>query len=122
MIFASHAKEVPEAPDYSRDFNGHPMLKWIHDEGYLLYYYGSNDKSLWAEWDVLESLFSTLEHLYSERVQKLLQQRKEASSSSFDHSIHIFLDKFAGVEDFNSIIEVLLHDQSPYKAGAFTSP
>lgn len=68
MILASHAKEInvanEDSNDFARDFNGEPLFKWIHEEGYLLYYFGSNEKSLWAEWDLLESIFSTIDSLY----------------------------------------------------------
>ena len=47
--------------DVEMDLNGQPLLKWIHDEGYLLYYHGSNEKSLWAEWDILEALFGAID-------------------------------------------------------------
>ena len=66
MILGSHMKETQANNDLDidMDLNGQPLLKWIQDEGYLLYYNGSNEKSLWAEWDVLEALFSAIDNIY----------------------------------------------------------
>lgn len=65
LILASHTKEInvnsETATHIRRDFNGQPLMKWIHDEGYLLYYFGSNDKSLWADWDLLEAMFQVID-------------------------------------------------------------
>lgn len=57
----------------SRDFKGQSLFKWVNDEGYLLYYYGSNEKSLWAEWDIIESLFNSIDCLYPEWSLKALK-------------------------------------------------
>ena len=56
LILCSHAKEVGD------DSKG--LLTWV--EPYLLYYFGSNEKSLWAEWGLLEGLFTTFEAIYPE--------------------------------------------------------
>jgi hypothetical protein len=73
MILGSHPKEAIIEGIHSelgRDFSGQPLFKWIHDEGYLLYYNGSNEKSLWAEWDILESIFGTIDSLYPDKTTK----------------------------------------------------
>lgn len=77
MILGSHMKETQgnNDLDIDMDLNGQPLLKWIQDEGYLLYYNGSNEKSLWAEWDVLEALFSAIDNIYPEWTIKTLSGR-----------------------------------------------
>ena len=73
LIFGSHSKEstldVPHS-ELGRDFSGQPLFKWIHDQDYLMYYFGSNEKSLWAEWDILEAMFNLIDSLYPERTMK----------------------------------------------------
>jgi hypothetical protein len=94
MILASHGKDLPPEgstpSELGRDFNGQPLFKWIHDEGYLLYYFGSNEKSLWAEWDLLESIFQTVDSLYPEWTLKALSQRSSSGMAS-DDSIYQLL-------------------------------
>jgi hypothetical protein len=76
IIFGSHPREsILDSSSHSelgRDFSGQPLFKWVHDQGYLLYNFGSNDKSLWAEWDILESMFSVIAVLYPEKTLKNL--------------------------------------------------
>jgi hypothetical protein len=119
MILGSHMKEIQgndSVLDIDMDLNGQPLLKWIHDEGYLLYYNGSNEKSLWAEWDVLEALFSAIDNIYPDWTIKTLSGRQATTSISIDESIYSLLEKTTSADEFNSIVELLMHDQSPYKA------
>ena len=90
----------------------------------MLYYFGSNEKSLWAEWDLLESIFQTVDCLYPEWTLKPLSLRQSASSFSIDEAIYSLLEKTSSADEFNPIVEILIHDQSPYKAsqGQFQQP
>jgi hypothetical protein len=86
------------------------LFKWIHDEGYLLYYNGSNEKSLWAEWELLETLFGAIDQIYPEWTLKALSARQNTTSISIDESIYSLLEKTSSADDFNSIVELLMHD------------
>ena len=99
-----------------RDFKGQPLFKWVHDEGYLLYYYGSNEKSLWAEWSMLESLFTTVDAIYPEWCLKVLAQSIDRADVPYVESVFSLLEKAQASEDLNSILELLLQDSTPYKA------
>lgn len=69
LIFSSHQKSIsPECGDAIRDVNV-SLFKWISLD-YLCYYMGSNERSLWAEWDLLENIFNIIENIYPEWMHK----------------------------------------------------
>ena len=75
-----------------------------------MYYNGSNEKSLWAEWDVLEALFSAIDNIYPDWTVKTLSGRQATTSTSIDESIYSLLEKTSSADEFNSIVELLMHD------------
>ena len=110
-MVGSHSKEFSEynSNDPSRDVNAH-LFKWVQQD-YLLYNHGSNDKSLWAEWDLLESVFAVLENIYPDHIMKLLKNQH----MPVDESVYALFEK-CSAEEFNNIVEILIHDGTPYKA------
>jgi hypothetical protein len=52
----------------NRDVNV-SLLRWIQKD-YLLYYNGSNEKSLWAEWEIIEQVFGIIDSIYPEWMRK----------------------------------------------------
>ena len=98
LIFGSHNREILQHQegaylDHSRDFKGQPLFKWIHDEGYLLYYDGSNEKSLWAEWSILEALFTTIDAIYPDWCIKSLAKSIDRSDVPYVETVFSLLEK-----------------------------
>lgn len=66
MVLASHQKDIigDLNADVGREYNL-SLFKWVSRD-YFLYYYGSNEKSLWADWDIIDSVFTTMDSFYPE--------------------------------------------------------
>lgn len=86
MILGSHHKDI-HGSDGSEPYGEYntQLFKWIQKE-YLLYYYGSNESSLWAEWDMIEQVFQILDIIFPEWTMKQVSSSSR-TPLSLDESI-----------------------------------
>ena len=93
------------------------MLKWIQKD-YLLYLNGSNEKSLWAEWDLLEILFETLDVIYPESFFSRL--RDKGNPAGVEQNVYNLLEK-SSADEFNHDIDILMFEGKSISTSATTN-
>lgn len=62
-MITSHEKQINLQEDTKRADVNESLLRWIQKD-YLRNSTGTGDKSLWAEWTLVEALLSTLEFMF----------------------------------------------------------
>ena len=73
---------------------------------------GSSDKTLWADWDLVESLFQTLDPIYPESFFRRVKDKGNVYQT-IEENIYMLLEK-SSADEFNSDIEILMHEAKPH--------
>jgi len=103
LSLSSHDKQkVSQSFSPFEDVNS-GLLNWVSKD-YLLYSFGSNEKLLWQEWEVTESLFKILDLVFPP---SLLPS--QTSPQAIEKTVFALLEK-SSADEFAADVELLMHE------------